>query len=137
MKRDSVFIQRECLFNSVEVELVRRWAFGHVPPAFGRHDAHVLKCFVKTWWNLYHESDCALSHRDRTFWERSQELPASTLDTSELVTALLQIRQLIVCEALEEFRSIQGNEESALAGLVILIHYYTHNGEPQVKQGAL
>lgn len=126
MKPDSMFLENERLFNSVEVELVRRWAFGQMPAMFGNHEASVLKCFVKAWWNLYHESECALSCKNRTIWHRSQELPAPPLDTDELVMALLRIRQLIILEALLEFRLIRQHEESALGGLSVLIHYYTH-----------
>lgn len=125
MKPDSMFLQNERLFNSVEVELVRRWAFGQVPAMFGNHEASVLKCFVKAWWNLYHESECALCCKNRTIWHRSQELPAPPLDTDALVMALLRIRQLIILEALLEFRLIRQHEESALGGLSVLIHYYT------------
>lgn len=124
MKPDPLFLQNERLFNSVEVELVRRWAFGQVPDVFGNHPATVLKSFVKAWWNLYHETDCALMGKDRTVWKRSQELSAPPLDTADLVVALLRIRQLIVLEALLEFRPIQPAEESAFAGLEVLIHYY-------------
>lgn len=125
MKPDPLFLQNERLFNSVEVELVRRWAFGQVPDVFGNHPAVVLKSFVKAWWNLYHETDCARLCKDRIVWKRSQELPAPPLDTDDLVAALLRIRQLIVLEALLEFRPIQSAEESALAGLDVLIHYYS------------
>ena len=124
MKPDPLFLQNERLFNSVEVELVRRWAFGQVPDVFGHRPAVVLKSFVKAWWNLYHEIDCALTLRNRTVWQRSQELPATPLDTADLVAALLRVRQLIVLEALLEFRLIRPAEESALAGLDVLIHYY-------------
>lgn len=133
MKPDPLFLQHERLFNSVEVELVRRWAFGQVPAVFGNHPATVLKSFVKAWWNLYHETDCALTLRNRTVWQRSQELPAPPLDTADLVAALLRIRQLIVLEALLEFRPIQPAEESALAGLDVLIHHY-YNGAKQTAR---
>lgn len=129
MKPDPLFLQNERLFNSVEVELVRRWAFGQVPDVFGKHPAVVLKSFVKAWWNLYHETDCALMFKNRTVWQRSQELSAPPLNSAELVAALLRVRQLIVLEALLEFRPIQPAEESALAGLDVLIHYY--NGARQ------
>ena len=126
MKPDSLFLENEHLFNSVEVELVRRWAFGQVPPMFGNQEAHVLKCFIKAWWNLYHECACALSETNRTVWVRDELLPAPALDTAALIKALLRIRQLIVLEALLEHRSIRQHEESALGGLSVLIHYYTH-----------
>lgn len=100
-------------------------------PLFGNHPATVLKCFVKAWWNLYHESDCALGETNRTIWQRSQELSALPLDTTELVAALLRIRQLIVLEALLEFRPIKPPEESAVAGLGMLIHYYNRADGPK------
>ena len=124
MAPDPLYWDNERLFNSVEIELVRRWAFGQVPEMFGNHDAHVLKCFVKVWWHLYHETDCALSQKNRTVWHPSQELPALSLDTAALVAALLRIRQLIVLDALLDFRPIQHHEEAALGGLNILIHYF-------------
>lgn len=136
MGPDPLYWDNECLFNSVEIELVRRWAFGQVPEMFGNHDAHVLKCFVRAWWNLYHETDCALHHRNRTVWHPSQQLPALPLDTDALVAALLRIRQLIVFDALFDFRPIQPNEESALGGLNVLIHYFNRIGGPQSKQAA-
>ena len=129
MKPDPLFLQNERLFNSVEVELVRRWAFGQVPDVFGHRPAVELKSFVKAWWNLYHEIDCVLMVKNRTVWQRSQELSAPPLNTDELVVALLRVRQLIVLEALLEFRPVQPVEESALAGLDVLIHYY--NGAKQ------
>lgn len=125
MKPDPLFLEKERLFNSVEVELVRRWAFGELPDPFRAHTASVLKCFVKAWWQLYHEADCALMAKNRTVWQRSQQLSAPPLNTAELVRALLRIRQLIVLEALLEFRSLQPPEEAALAGLQILIQYFT------------
>ncbi|WP_040007220.1 hypothetical protein [Fibrisoma limi] len=131
MKPDPTFLEHERLFNSVEVELVRRWAFSQVPAMFDQHEASVLKCFVKAWWNLYHESDCALNSKNRTIWQRSQELPAPPLDTTALLSALLRIRQLVVQEALLEYRPFEQYEESALGGLNVLIHYYTQ-AKPEV-----
>ncbi len=117
-------ISRELTFNSVEVELIRRWGLGNMPRAFRRHPARVLRCFVKSWWNLYHETHCAATRTNRTYWKRSQDLPAPTLDSPGLVSALLRIRALILLEALDGFRPIRSGEESALVGLSILIHYY-------------
>jgi hypothetical protein len=131
MKLDPIYLENERLFNSVEVELVRRWAFGQVPAMFGQHEAGVFKSFVKAWWNLYHESDCALNHKDRTVWQRSEELSAPPLDTKALLLALLRIQQLVVREALLDYRSLEQHEESALGGLNVLIHYYTH-AKPEV-----
>ena len=129
-------MENERLFNSVEVELVRRWAFGEVPTMFGNHQAPVLKCFVKVWWNLYHEAWCALSHKNRTIWQRSQELSAPPLETHELVRALLRIQQMIVLEALREFRTIQPHEYAALGGLTVLIHFYNRIAGPQREKQA-
>ena len=134
MKPDSLFIENERLFNSVEVELVRRWAFGQVPTMFGNHEASVLKCFVKAWWNLYHETACALNETNRTLWQRSNEQSAAALDTTALVKALLRIRQLIILEALLEFRPIYQHEDAALGGLNVLIQYYNCIGGPHPKQ---
>ena len=130
MQPDPLFLEKERLFNSVEVELLRRWAFSELPDVFRAHPASVLKCFVKAWWHLYHETDCVLMVKNRTVWIRSHELSAPPLDTEALLAALLRIRKLIVLDTLLEFRPIQPAEESAVAGLQTLIHFFG-----QAKEG--
>ncbi|GAA4465223.1 hypothetical protein GCM10023189_45540 [Nibrella saemangeumensis] len=58
-------LQIEILFNSVEVELARRWAFGHVPVVFSRRPAMHLRVLVKAWWQIYHETTCARRLQNR------------------------------------------------------------------------
>ncbi|WP_157627067.1 hypothetical protein [Spirosoma luteum] len=124
MKHNLLSLENERLFNSVEVELVRRWALGQVPDKFGNQPANLLKGFVETWWNLYHETECATSQKDRIIWQRFHELPALSLDTAGLVAALHHIRQLIVLETLQAFRPIEPVEDSALSGLDSLLRYF-------------
>lgn len=124
MKPNSLFLENERLFDSVEVELVRRWAYGQIPDTFSHQPALVLKGFVETWWNLYHEAECATSQKNRKIWQRSHELPALSLNTAELVATLLYIRQLVVLETLQEFRPIEPAENLAVSGLESLLQYF-------------
>lgn len=114
----------EVLFNSVEIELARRWAHGEVPAIFVSRPAEDLRRVVKAWWQIYHESAAAASDRDRTVWERNQAYPARALDTLTLIDALKKLRQLINLDALKMFRPLHQAEYSAIGLLDLISAYY-------------
>lgn len=114
----------EVLFNSVEIELARRWAHGEVPPMFVGRPADHLRKMVKAWWQIYHESAAAASGLDRTVWERNPAYPAEALDTPALTDALNQIHGSLDLEALKIFRPLHQAEHSAVGILSLMITYY-------------
>ena len=114
----------EVLFNSVEVELDRRWAFGEVPAIFKNRPAEHIRRMVKAWWHIYHESAAATSGRNRTIWERSPAYPAIALNTTSLIESLSQIDRLINLEAIRAYRSIHSAELSAVCILGMVTTYY-------------
>lgn len=120
----SDFITIEVQFNSVELELARRWATGEVPPAFIKRPAGDLRKVVKAWWQIYHESTAAANQRSRTVWERSPALPAEALDTFALINALRQIEHRLDLEALLRFRELHQSEHSAIGLLKLITNYY-------------
>lgn len=120
----SIAIRLEILFNSVEIELARRWAFHNVPAVFVDRPALHLQKVVKAWWQLYHESICAAQARNRTLWERKASYPAVALDTPALVESLRQIRQLMSLDALSVFRPLSQAEQAAIGLLTLITAYY-------------
>ena len=114
----------EILFNSVEVELDRRWSFGEVPAIFTKRPAEHLRRMVKAWWQIYHESAAATSGRNRTVWERNPAYPALALDTASLVESLNQINQLINLEAIRAYRPVKSVERSAVCILGLIKSFY-------------
>lgn len=115
----------EVLFNSVEIELARRWAHGEVPAMFAGRPVDHLRKMVKAWWQIYHESAAAATGRNRTVWERSQSSPAEALGTPALVSSLATIRESLNLDALKGFRPLFQAEHSAITILDIIINYYT------------
>jgi hypothetical protein len=115
----------EILFNSVELELARRWVFGNVPTAFTIRPVLHLRAVLRQWWELYHESLCATWGRNRTIWKRNPAYPANALETPELVASLYQIRDLIRLRALRSYRSLTEIEEVSLYLLAALTVYYS------------
>ena len=124
MKAKPEFISIEILFNSVEVELARRWAFGNVPPVFLNRRAIHLRYVVKALWHLYHESSCARHKRNRAIWSRNPAFPAEALDTKALVAHLQTIRQLLNLDDLLTFRPLSKAEGASLCLLALLTAYY-------------
>ncbi len=114
----------EILFNSVELEITRRWAMGNVPSLFTGRSAEDLKRVIKSWWHIYHESVCATEGRNRTVWERNGNYPAEALDTEALVRSLLEIRRLMNLDALRKFRPSPVHEVSAVCLLGMVTTYY-------------
>ncbi|GAA4459306.1 hypothetical protein GCM10023189_32790 [Nibrella saemangeumensis] len=119
-------LQIEILFNSVEVELARRWAFGNVPVVFSRRPAMHLRVLVKAWWHIYHETYCARQFRNRQVWQRSNALPAQALDTSALASSLQEINNLLDVDALRDFRPLSNAEKASLCLLTLLTSYYNN-----------
>ena len=119
------FVRVEILFNSVEMELARRWAFHNVPPVFVRRPPMHLRKVVKAWWHLYHESTCARIQRNRLIWERNPAYPAEALDTSTLVRSLIRIRALLDVRALLTYRPLSQAERASVGLLLMLTAYYT------------
>ena len=122
----SDFIRIELLFNSVEVELARRWAHGEVPAMFTPRPVDDLRQMVKAWWQIYHEAAAAAIGRNRTVWERNPAYGAVALDTPALIDAFRQIRQRINLNALAGFRPIHQGEHSAIGILDLISAYYTN-----------
>jgi hypothetical protein len=122
----SEFIRIELLFNSIEVELARRWAHGEVPTMFTSRPVDDLRKMVKAWWQIYHEGVTAASGHNRTVWERNQAYAAVALDTPALLDALSQVRQRINLDALSGFRPIHQAEHSAIGILDQISAYYTN-----------
>lgn len=116
----------EVLFNSIEIELSRRWAFQNVPTPFVHRPALHLRMTVKAWWHLYHESTCARQQRNRLIWERNPAYPAKALETSALADGLREITTLIDLDALLTYRSLSKAEESGLYLLALFATYYTN-----------
>ncbi|GAA4419297.1 hypothetical protein GCM10023187_53470 [Nibrella viscosa] len=117
-------LQIEILFNSVEMELNRRWVFGNVPVVFSRRLARHLRILVKAWWHIYHETYCARRLRDRQVWQRSNTLPAQALDTPALASSLREINSLLDIDALRDFRPLSNAEVASLSLLALLTSYY-------------
>ena len=124
MKVKPEFVRIEILFNSVEIELARRWAFGNVPPVFVNRRPIHLRYVVKALWHLYHESSCARHKRDRAVWGRNPDYPAEALDTPTLVDHLQDIRQLLNLDDLLAFRPLSKSEGASLCLLALLTAYY-------------
>ena len=120
----SDFITTEVQFNSVELELTRRWAAGEVPPAFVKRHPEDIRKVVKAWWQIYHESTAAANQQSRTVWERSPALPAEALDTSALINALQQIELRLDLEGLLRFRELYQGEHSAIGLLRLITNFY-------------
>ena len=127
-------IQTEILFNSVEVELDRRWAFANVPTPFVHRPALHLRMTVKAWWQLYHESTCARQQRNRFMWERNPAYPAKALETSALAASLQKITTLLNLDELLTYRSLSKAEESGLCLLALLSYYYRNPQGERWKQ---
>ncbi|GAB3788540.1 hypothetical protein GCM10028818_55290 [Spirosoma horti] len=121
----------EILFNSVEVELARRWAFGEVPVAFVSRQVEDLHKMVKQWWNIYHDSAAAAEYSNRQVWERNQTYPANTLDTPLLVSSLTRIHRLINLEAIKNFRPLHDWEVMAVYFLGMISAYYLNLDQQQ------
>ncbi|WP_018619750.1 hypothetical protein [Spirosoma luteum] len=120
-------IRIEILFNSVETQLARRWAFHNVPPVFANRPALYLRITVKAWWQLYHEATSARLQCNRQRWERTAAYPAVALDTPALVASLFQIHQLLDLEPLQTYRCLFPAEESGMALLALITDYYTNH----------
>jgi hypothetical protein len=114
----------EILFNSVEVELDRRWAFGEVPAVFKDRPAEHLRRMVKAWWQIYHESAAAAKAQNRTAWQRNPANLAVALDTAALVESLSQISKLIDLDAIRAYRTAGSAELSAVCLLEMITTYY-------------
>ena len=114
----------EILFNSVEVELARRWAHGEVPAIFASRPAEDLRRMVKAWWHIYHESICAANGRDRTIWDRNPAYPAEALDTAALIAGLQQIYRLMNIARLRDYRPSLQHEISAIHLLGVIRSFY-------------
>lgn len=121
----------EIMFNSVEVELARRWAFGEVPVAFASRKVEDLRKMVKQWWNIYHDSAAAAEYSNRQVWERNQAYPANALDTLLLVSTLNQIYGLINLEAIKNFRPLHDWEVMAVYFLGMISAYYLNLDQQQ------
>ena len=119
------FISIEVQFNSVEMDLARRWAVGEVPAMFVKRPAADLRKMVKAWWQIYHESIAAANERTRTIWERNPAYPADVFDTPALISALQQIENRLDMKALLHFRDLHQGEHSAIGILRITINYYS------------
>lgn len=117
-------IQAEILFNSVEMELTRRWAFGEVPIVFVSRPVKHLQATVKAWWQIYHKCAAAADNRNRTVWVRNHAYPAQSLDTPALIDHLRSIGQLIDLAALRPFRRAAPAELSAVCLLGMISAYY-------------
>lgn len=120
---DSIAI--ESLFNSVERELVRRWAYHHVPQVFINRPVQHLRLIVKAWWNIYQESRCARAGEDRTIWNRDTTCPAKELEGLELVETLARITSLIDVDALLMYRDLYSQDESGICLLTVFTAYYS------------
>ena len=127
-------INIEILFNSVEMELSRQLAFGHVPAVFVNKPATVLGVMVKAWWQIYHECECARRGQDRTVWERTSAYPAQALTGEELLASLKRIAGLIQLEWITAYRPIKPAESAACHILAILIDYYVKVPVTSCKQ---
>lgn len=115
-------------FDLVEFELIRRHQAGAVPAKLRSFPAMVCRAFCTAWWQLYQETSCIQQQRNRTVFERPVVLTSSMeLDTTELVTYLQEIRDAISLEAILEYRALALHEESAYAGLQILIFYLSRS----------
>lgn len=125
----------EVLFNSVEMELIRRQAVGEVPAAFAGRPADHLRLTVKGWWQLYHESTAIVKSQNRKVWQRNQNLPAHSLDTTALIDGLKTIYNLISLEAIETFRTLEKGEQSAVTLLLVIAHYYSQLTKPTPSYG--
>jgi hypothetical protein len=115
----------EILFNSVEVELARRWAHGEVPASFASRPVGHLRKMVKVWWEIYHESVAAATNQNRKVRERNQAYSAEALDTPGLVNALKVIHENMNLKALNAFRPLHEAEHLAIGILHIISTYYT------------
>ncbi|GAB3220251.1 hypothetical protein [Spirosoma arcticum] len=124
MASNAEHIRIEILFNSVEVELDRRWAFGEVPSTFKDRPAEHLRRMVKAWWQIYHESAAAAKAQNRTAWRRNPANPAVALDTASLVDSLGQISKLINLDAIRAYRTVGSAELSAVCLLGMITTYY-------------
>ncbi|WP_461129721.1 hypothetical protein [Spirosoma aerophilum] len=119
----------EVRFNSVEVELARRWAHNEVPMFVGR-PVEVLRKVVKAWWQIYHEAAAAASGQNRTIWNRNNAYPAEALDTPSLINALSEIRKKINLKDIGQYRPIHQAEYSAIGLLdMIIAHYINLNNQ--------
>ena len=114
----------EIQFNSVEMELVRRWAVGEVPRVFANYPVNALRRMVKAWWQIYHESKAAATETNRTIFERYQTYPAQALDTTKLIQALEQIEERMNLVALAKFRSVHNAEYCAVELLKLIKTFY-------------
>lgn len=117
-------IEIEILFNSIEIELSRQWAFGSVPALFAKKPVEILQVMVKAWWQIYHECDCARRGQNRTVWERSSAYPAEALPPEKVLASLKRIRQLTDLEEISAYRPVKPAEEAACHILAIFIDYY-------------
>ena len=118
--------QIEILFNSVEVELNRRWAFGNVPQVFAKRSPSHLRRIVEAWWHLYHESRCAQEQCDRQVWERNPAYPAEALSTPMLVASLMDVKDLLNTDELRTYRELTRAEEAGIGLLCLLTIYYSN-----------
>lgn len=117
-------VRIEILFNSIEQELLRRWAFGNVPDVYRTRPTDYLRASVKCWWSLYHETVSAKHIRNRSVWSRNPALPAHTLDNDALKGSLNEIYKLIEVDALSDFRPLTPAESSGVVLLAMTINYY-------------
>lgn len=123
----------EIMFNSVEVDLARRWAFGEVPVAFANRKVEDIRKMVKQWWNIYQDSAAAAECSNRQVWERNQAYPANALDTQLLVSTLNQIHGLINLEAIKNFRPLHDWEVMAVYFLGMIRAYYLNLDQQQTS----
>lgn len=119
-------VRIEILFNSVETELARRWAFQNIPPVFAHRPVTHLRTTVKAWWHLYQESTAARQQTNRTVWERNPVYSPEALETPELIGSLVEIQDLFSVESLLAFRPLSKSEESSMGLLTLIIYYYTN-----------
>jgi hypothetical protein len=115
----------ESLFNSVERELVRRWACHHVPQVFVNRPVQHLRLIVKAWWNIYQESRCARAGENRTIWNRDTTCPPQELEGLELVETLARITSLIDVDALLMYRDLSSKDKSGICLLTVFTAYYS------------
>lgn len=115
----------EGLFDKVESELVHRYAIKDIPELLHEHSTEAdARLLVYLWWEIYHESACAIQQRNRTVWNRQHSTLPPTLDTATLAIALVDIQMEMRPDLLNELRPSHQGEFIAVNLINELVHYY-------------
>lgn len=121
------------LFNRTHQEITFRIQAGHVPDMFKSYLDTAPQAFTKAWWDLSQESYSINTSTNRTVFDyKTSADPVPRLSVSELVEHLRQIQGLISQPAIEQYRAMADYELAAIAGLHVLIYYYTNSQESHV-----